>query len=153
MPATATITEEVRDAVAVGVRARRDELGLTREALAVLAGVGSERVIGTVERRERTKLSVRLLAEIAQGLLTSPRALVDAAVPHAPVALPPEAYVDGVRDRLRAARGDLGTPTLAQRSGVHQSTIVRLESGVYALDLFQLALLADALGVPLGDLL
>lgn len=61
-----------------------------------------------------------------------------------------------VRTALRRSRIDagLGTPTLATAAGVHQTWIVRIESGELArCDLIRLARCCHALSLPLRELL
>lgn len=60
-----------------------------------------------------------------------------------------------LRRRLRELRlaCRLGTPALAERAGVHQSWIVRLEAGEVRADLIRVGLLAQALGFTTPDLL
>ena len=57
-------------------------------------------------------------------------------------------------DRIRAARlrADLSQEKLAERVDVDRKTINRIEQGHHAPRIDTLLLIADALGVPLSDL-
>ncbi|MEU9557959.1 helix-turn-helix domain-containing protein [Streptomyces fumanus] len=59
-----------------------------------------------------------------------------------------------IGDRIRAARTDrkISQETLGERTGLDRKTINRIEQGAHSTLLDHLLLIADALGVPLADL-
>ncbi|MFB7711566.1 MULTISPECIES: helix-turn-helix domain-containing protein [unclassified Streptomyces] len=59
-----------------------------------------------------------------------------------------------IGDRIRAARihANLTQEALAERAGIDRKTVNRIEQGANAALIDHLLLIADALGVPLRDL-
>lgn len=71
-------------------------------------------------------------------------------IPSGAVAIDVPALDAHVRASIRRDRGELGTPALAERARMEQSTLVRWESGEYErIDLIRLIRLCDALGASL----
>ena len=142
------------------LRLAREGKGLTLAQLADLAGLASARAVAGHETGRWRQLPMRALWSLCRALDEDMLAILASGswkrAQWPEDALGAFAWTELVRDRLREVRHakGVGTKALATDADVHQSWIVRIESGeVDTIDLLRLDRCAQALGVPLTNLL
>jgi transcriptional regulator with XRE-family HTH domain len=135
------------------LRAVRQQRTLSFERVAALTGIAKSSILA-IEGVESRNVYLDQVVALAQAFDVPFLALAlgwkGKRIPSGFVVVDVERLHDHVRACIRRERGALGTPALAERAGMEQSTLVRWESGEYRrIDLLRLYRLAEALDADL----
>lgn len=127
----------------------RQQRGLSFERVSALTDIAKSSILAIEGGKSRNVYLDQVVA-LARALDVPFLALAlgwrGKRIPSGFVPVDVERLHDHVRACIRRDRGELGTPALAERADMEQSTLVRWESGEYRrIDLLRLYRLAEAL--------